>query len=114
MFPDILVLLPTTLILSARILRKDVFPAPEDPMIKVACPGAAYPETDFTIAYLLVLPIVGFVLRSRSVVGTSTSKKTFSQLNFIGCLQSILACSTISAGSISGLLARDIALMPGT
>lgn len=44
------------LTLSARMLSRDVLPAPEEPIMKVAWPGAANPETDLTISRVLVGP----------------------------------------------------------
>ena len=92
------------------IFKRLVLPAPEAPMINVAYPGDAKPDTLLRIVCLLVIPIAGSFSLSKSVVLTSTSKKRFVKESFIGLLHSFFACSTKAIGSISGLVASDYVL----
>ena len=111
MFPEMTVLFFKLSWRSAKIFRRLVFPAPEAPIMKVAYPGAANPETLLRIVYRLISPIAGFSSFSCYVVLTSTSKRTFYHDTLTGYLQRFFALSTSASGSISALVARDCALM---
>lgn len=66
-------------ILSLKILRSDVLPAPVDPMMYSAYPGRAYPDAPLTICCLIVdtpLSLASFLF---SLTVTSYSK--FSKLS---------------------------------
>jgi hypothetical protein len=98
--------------LSARILSKEVLPAPEEPMINVAWPGAAKPDTHFTMLSSFVLPSLGSLALSAGVVLTSALKLTSSQLSFIGYLHLSLAWSSRAIGSMLAFVARDMPRTP--
>ena len=68
MLPESFVLV-AEVTLSARMLSREVLPAPDEPMINVAWPGHAYPDTPLTILSDLVFLCFGWAAISYLFAG---------------------------------------------